>query len=64
MKGDSWEKLSVLLVVLGFVMGGFGAVLGFAFASWMLAFFYLGFLMAILGFAIAVLHKLRKTEKK
>ena len=63
MEGDSWEKFSVFLVVIGLVTGALGAVLAFWIAVWMMAFFYLGFFTAILGFAIAVLHRVGESKK-
>jgi len=56
------EKFSLLLIVLGFVIGIIGAGLAFLWSPNFAALFYLGFLMALLGFGFAVYSKL--TEKK
>ena len=59
---DRPQKFSMLLIVLGFVAGGIGAALTFLWSPNFAALFYLGFLMALLGFGFAVYSKL--TEKK
>jgi len=56
------EKFSLLLIVLGFVIGGVGAALTFLWSAVFVALFYLGFLIVIIGFAFAVYSKLK--EKK
>jgi hypothetical protein len=56
------EKFSLLLIVVGFIIGGIGAGLAFFWSPNFAALFYLGFLMALLGFGFAVYSKL--TEKK
>ena len=59
---DRPEKFSLLLIALGFVIGAIGAGLAFFWSPVFSALFYLGFLMALLGFGFAVYSKL--TEKK
>jgi uncharacterized membrane protein YoaK (UPF0700 family) len=61
MEGDSWEKLSLFLIILGFVIGAIGAVLTFVWGLTNLI-FYIGFFVTIIGFAIAVLYRIK--EKK
>ena len=56
------EKFSLLLIVMGFVIGIIGAALAFLWSASFSALFYLGFFIAITGFAFAVYSKL--TEKK
>ncbi len=62
MEGDSWEKLSLFLIILGFVIGAIGAALAFAWSPVFAALFYLGFFIAIIGFGFAVLYRIK--EKK
>jgi hypothetical protein len=61
-EGERPEKFSLLLIVLGFIIGIIGAALAFAWSPVFSALFYLGFFIVILGFAFAVYSKL--TEKK
>ena len=56
------EKFSLLLIVLGVVIGVIGAALAFLWSPVFAALFYLGFLIAILGFAFAVYSRFK--EKK
>ncbi|MCJ7816378.1 MAG: hypothetical protein MUP55_00845 [Candidatus Aenigmarchaeota archaeon] len=56
------EKFSLLLIVIGFIIGIIGAAVTFAWSAGFAALFYLGFFIAIIGFAFAVYSKL--TEKK
>jgi len=56
------EKFSLLLIALGFVIGIIGAALAFAWSAGFAVLFYLGFFITIVGFAFAVLYKIR--EKK
>ena len=59
------EKSGLTLIVSGLIIGAIGAAAGFFLGPAWFAVFYLGFLLAIVGFAIAVLHKAgKKTEKK
>ena len=64
MEGDNWEKLSVYLLVAGFIIGGIGGGLSLFLGSWLAPIFYLGFLLVIAGFAIAVLHRVGKKPEK
>ncbi len=64
MEGSFWEKLGLMLIVTGLIIAGIGAAASFAWGTWMSAFFYLGFIMAIFGFAIAVLTKFGDKKKK
>ena len=59
------EKLSLLLIVLGIILGAIGGAGAFFVAGWLVAVFYAGFLLMIMGFAVAVLYKIgAKAEKK
>jgi len=56
------EKFSLLLIVIGFIIGIIGAALTFLWSAGFSALFYLGFFITIVGFAFAVYSKLK--EKK
>jgi len=60
---DRPEKLSMFLLALGFVVGAIGAALTFFWSPNFLNFFYLGFLIVIIGFAIAVLNRLKEGKE-
>ena len=64
MEGDFQEKLGVYLLLLGLIIGTIGAVVTFFLANWLVAVFYLGFFLAIIGFAIAVLYRIQKKPQK
>jgi len=64
MEGTHWEKFGVLLIVLGLVIGAIGGAGSFLVSPWAIWIFYLGFLVAIVGFAIAVFTKVGTKEKK
>jgi hypothetical protein len=64
-KLESSEKFSLLLIVLGIILGAIGAAAAFLVANWLVIVFYAGFLLMIAGFAVAVLSKIgAKAEKK
>jgi hypothetical protein len=64
MEGDNWEKLSIGLLVAGFIIGGIGGGISFLIWPWFAPLFYLGFLLVIAGFMIAVLHRVGKNSEK
>jgi NADH:ubiquinone oxidoreductase subunit 6 (subunit J) len=57
MEGSFWDKLGLLLIITGLIIAGIGAAASFAWGAGLAAFFYLGFIMALAGFAIAVLAR-------
>lgn len=57
MEGSFWEKFGLLLIITGLIVAGIGAAASFSWGTGLAVFFYLGFIMAMFGFAIAVLTK-------
>jgi len=62
MEQESAEKFSLYLIVIGFIIGIIGAAAAFAWSAGFAVLFYLGFFITIVGFAFAVLYKIK--EKK
>ena len=63
MEQERAEKFSLILIVLGFVIGAIGAAVTFLWSAGFVVLFYLGFFIAIIGFAFAVLYRIREPKK-
>jgi len=52
------RKTGLFFIIVGFIIAAIGAAATFLWSAGMVAMFYLGFFVAIIGFALAVLSKI------
>ena len=53
---DGKSKFALFLIILGMIIAAIGAAATFAWSAALIVLFYIGFVVAIIGFAIAVLE--------